>query len=243
MAEALGWAPRLPLVAPPDRPRVLAALGVRELVLPFAAVRGLDPREFLVGVLQRDLGVCGVCCGRNFRFGRGASGDSDALREICVEAGMEPRVLELLSAGEGRGRTEAGAEANLGGRGSGEPPPCSSTAVREWLAAGDVAAARELLDRPHRLVLDFSGGALRSGDGAATALAWDPEEGAGAGSGFLNQPPAPGIYAVSAHDAAGGPLGTGRLELGKGQLRLELDEGPGAGGVRVLGLDLLARLE
>ena len=37
--------------------------------------------------------------------------------------------------------------------------------------------------------------------------------------------------------------GTGRLELGKGQLRLELDEGPGAGGVRVLGLDLLARLE
>jgi hypothetical protein len=77
----------------------------------------------------------------------------------------------------------------------------------------------------------------------AEQVAWDPEEGAGAGSGFLNQPPAPGIYAVSAHDAAGGPLGTGRLELGKGQLRLELDEGPGAGGVRVLGLDLLARLE
>ena len=101
MADALGWAPRLPLVAPPDRPRVLAGLGVRELVLPFAAVRGMDPREFLVGVLQRDLGVCGVCCGRNYRFGRGASGDADTLREICVEAGMEPRVLELLAAGEG----------------------------------------------------------------------------------------------------------------------------------------------
>ena len=242
MAEALGWAPRLPLVAPPDRPRVLAGLGVRELVLPFAAVRGLDPREFLVGVLQRDLGVCGVCCGRNFRFGRGAAGDADALREICIEAGMEPRVLELLSAGEGRGRAEAGAEAKLGDGKSGEPLPCSSTGVRERLAVGDVAAARELLDRPYRLVLDFSDGALRSGDGAATALAWDPEEAAEAGSGLLNQPPAPGIYAVSAHAAAGEPLGTGRLELGEGQLRLEL-EGPGAAGVRVLGLDLLAQLE
>ena len=245
MADALGWAPRLPLVAPPDRPRVLAGLGVRELVLPFAAVRGMDPREFLVGVLQRDLGVCGVCCGRNYRFGRGASGDADTLREICVEAGMEPRVLELLAAGEGRGRAGAGAGAEVGGGGAGATPPCSSTGVRECLAVGNVAEAGELLGRPHRLVLDVSGGARRSGPspGAAAELAWDPEEAAKGGSGLLNQPPAPGVYSIIAHGAAGEPLGAGRLGLGEGQLSLELDGGPGAAGSRMLGLDLLARLD
>ena len=74
-------------------------------------------------------------------------------------------------------------------------------------------------------------------------LAWDPEEAAKGGSGLLNQPPAPGVYSVTAHGAAGEPLGAGRLELGEGQLCLELDGGPGAAGSRMLGLDLLVRLD
>ena len=241
MAEALGWPPRLPLVAPPDRARVMAGLGVRELVLPFAAVRGLAPRDFLVGVLQQDLGVFRVCCGRNFRFGRGAAGDAVALQEICLEAGMEPRVLELLPTVGGG--TEGGA-----GAPGGCAVACSSTGVRERLADGDVAGAAELLGRPHRLILDLDEAhhsAIVSGDGHLE-LAWDPEEAVGGVSRLLNQPPGLGRYAVVAYSQADEPQGVGHLELHEGRLCFNLEEReiPGlTGSAGVLGLDLVSRLD
>ena len=61
MAEVLGWARRPPLVAPCNRPRVLDSwaplCGGRapaQHLLPFAAVRGMSPEEF-VDLLARDL--------------------------------------------------------------------------------------------------------------------------------------------------------------------------------------------
>ena len=63
MAAVLGWPPRAPLVAECDRGRVLRswapACGRREprlRMVPFAAVRGLPPAEF-VRVLAEDLQV------------------------------------------------------------------------------------------------------------------------------------------------------------------------------------------
>ena len=63
MAAVLGWPPRAPLVAECDRGRVLRswapACGGREprlRLVPFAAVRGLQPAEF-VRVLAQDLQV------------------------------------------------------------------------------------------------------------------------------------------------------------------------------------------
>ena len=63
MAAVLGWPPRAPLVAECDRGRVLrswaGACGGREprlRMVPFAAVRGLQPAEF-VHVLAEDLQV------------------------------------------------------------------------------------------------------------------------------------------------------------------------------------------
>jgi FAD synthetase len=75
MADILGWPARLPLVAPPDRARVLAAWAgacggrtPRQRFLPFAEIRGMSPQQF-VAVLAQELGAAGVVAGRNYRFG------------------------------------------------------------------------------------------------------------------------------------------------------------------------------
>lgn len=75
MAEVLGWPANLPLVAPVDRPRVLASWSdacggkpVSARVIPFALIRRMPPEEF-VRLLAQDLKAAGVVAGANYRFG------------------------------------------------------------------------------------------------------------------------------------------------------------------------------
>eukprot|EP00889_Picochlorum_renovo_P005145 jgi/Picre1/32175/NNA_007521.t1 len=80
MAEVFGWEPRLPLVAPCDRRRVLSSWRrvclsavPREHRIPFRDVRNMVPEEF-VELLACDLGAKGVVVGSNYRFGYKAAG-------------------------------------------------------------------------------------------------------------------------------------------------------------------------
>ena len=70
-----GWPRRLPLVAPMARVSVLQSwapfccgLAPMEWRLPFAAVRGMSPEDF-VRLLTSDLRAAGVVVGTNYRFG------------------------------------------------------------------------------------------------------------------------------------------------------------------------------
>ncbi|EPS68762.1 hypothetical protein M569_06007, partial [Genlisea aurea] len=66
MAEVLGWAPRVPVVSPCDRKRVLSSwtplcgnMTLKEFQLEFSKVRCLTPQQF-VRKLAEELGVRGV---------------------------------------------------------------------------------------------------------------------------------------------------------------------------------------
>ena len=172
MAEVLGWAPKLPVVAPRDRARVLASWSdacdgkvVREHVIPFAAIRRMSPEAFVATL--RDLGVGGVVAGSNYRFGFKAAGDADALTELGEKFGVEVAIVDLLDSGEE-------------GTDGDDTPQVSSTRVRACLASGDVAQASRLLGRPHRLALatkHAAAGATPAAFPLATAMCQYPAKG------------------------------------------------------------------
>lgn len=73
-----------------------------------------------------------VVIGENFRFGKGAAGDTTMLAEFGRSLGFDVEVMPLASAAAGS-------------------PAWSSTLVRDRIAEGDLRGAAEILGRPHRL--------------------------------------------------------------------------------------------
>ncbi|KAF8059426.1 BGLU42 [Scenedesmus sp. PABB004] len=228
MGGVLGWAPRRPLVAPCDRPRVLelwarqlaaersgapppsqpqqgqreqqaAPVSVRQRYIPFAAIRSMSPEAF-VALLHGELRAAGVVAGENYRFGFKAAGDSALLRTLCEAAGLPVAIVELV------GPSEPGAVGVV-----------SSSKVREMLSVCRIEAVRKSLGRPYRLVAALrlerpaapwpaqQGGQRQQREEqqqrghAPAAGAQQPGGGlAVPQSGFLNQPPGPGVYLCSA---------------------------------------------
>lgn len=62
----------------------------------FDAVRNMSPSEFVRDYLM-PLGCKKVLCGFNFRFGKGASGDSEKLKKLCAENGMESETVKAVT--------------------------------------------------------------------------------------------------------------------------------------------------
>jgi riboflavin kinase / FMN adenylyltransferase len=144
MAEVLGWPRRPPLVATDDRPRILAQWpgGVRELSLPFATVRQLDPAGFFD--LLATHAITGVVIGEDFRGGRDRLHDARAFAAAAEARGWVAHIVAAVRD---------------------EDQPVSSTRVREALHAGDVATAARLQGRPHRLI-----GTVVRGDGRGRSI-------------------------------------------------------------------------
>jgi len=113
----------------PERLRLLAATGIDAVVvLPFdAALANLTAREFVSRILVESLGVCGLHEGRNFRFGHGAEAGIDELKAMGAESGFKLTVHEAVHV--------HGLEV-------------SSSAIRAFVAAGDMRRARWMLGRP-----------------------------------------------------------------------------------------------
>lgn len=146
----LGWEPRRPLVAACDRARVLgswaqACRGVapRQRIVPFAAVRSMEPEEFVDALTDAEngLGARGVVVGEGHRFGRNARGDTALLQKLCAERGVAVKVVGLVRSFVGSAE---------GGSCGGDV--ISSSAVRAALGDGRVAAAAALLGRRYRVV-------------------------------------------------------------------------------------------
>ncbi|BDA40805.1 probable bifunctional riboflavin kinase/FMN adenylyltransferase [Coccomyxa sp. Obi] len=187
MANVLGWPERQPLVAVSDRPRVLTSWapycgGVVPLqrYIPFAAVRQLSPNDF-VKVLALNLKVSGVVVGKGFRFGYKASGDTEALQTLGAQYGLKVSVVDLV-----QGDAKHGIE------------KVSSSSVRSALADGQMERVRNLLGRPHRLVIQPTGNTK-----ILQAKRWNFQK-----EDFKNQPPKDGKYVahVSMMLSQGGSL-------------------------------------
>lgn len=116
-----------------DRLDRLAAAGieacyVQEYTLDYAQA---SPREFVEKQLVGELKARTIVVGEDVRFGRDNSGDGALLKELGEELGCRVELVEDLTDEHGR--------------------RWSSTWLRELLAKGDVAGAREVLGRPHRV--------------------------------------------------------------------------------------------
>ena len=116
------------LQTPRQRAHALAELGVQEVFeIGFdAALAQSTDREFVERVLKDLLGARHVAIGADFRFGRGRMGDAESLKRLGAELGFGVTAVAPV-----------GGEAKL-----------SSSRVREAIAAGDMAAAADLLGRP-----------------------------------------------------------------------------------------------
>lgn len=143
IAEVLGWAPRLPLVAACDRRRVLTSwadacdgVAPSECAIPFADIRQLSPEAF-IELLAKELRVSGVVVGANYRFGYKAAGTTELLMELAPRYGLKVKVIDLVGGQEGvKDHTLV-----------------SSSWIRKALSAGNVAGIAECLDRPYRMVV------------------------------------------------------------------------------------------
>jgi riboflavin kinase/FMN adenylyltransferase len=167
-------APKL-LTTPEQKLELLDATGYLDLayVLQFDEARSQEPAEdFVREVLVQAGHARLVVVGADFHFGKGRGGDVALLQRMGVELDFE-----VLGVG-----LEAAPTASAQGG-----TIYSSTRIRELLAEGDVAAAAELLGRPHE-----ARGVVVEGDRRGRELGYPTANVAVPGRCCL---PADGIYA------------------------------------------------
>lgn len=121
-----------------ERRAELLRLGAEEIFCPdFESFKGMTGEAFVRELLYDKLGAAALCCGEDFRFGRGASCGTAELRVLCGELGMALAVVpEVLLDGE----------------------PVSSTRIRTAIAGGDIKTASRLLGRAYSFTLKVEHG-------------------------------------------------------------------------------------
>ncbi|MFV0401412.1 MAG: riboflavin biosynthesis protein RibF [Oscillospiraceae bacterium] len=100
--------------------------------LPFGELRGFSPEDFAKEVLEQKIGTRFVSCGRNFHFGKGASGAAYDLARIGWKLGFEVEALPIVTL---------------------DREAVSSTRIRELIEKGDMAKVAAMLGR--RYAVDF----------------------------------------------------------------------------------------
>lgn len=137
------------VVTPRDKRRLLEAAGLKRVYsIPFAQVRDIEAEDFVRRILVGKCQAKALCCGEDFRFGRGAAGDVALLTRLCGELGLELRVVPpVLEGGE----------------------KVSSTRIRAAVEAGDIPLANRLLGRPFGFSLEvIHGNHIGTGLGTPT---------------------------------------------------------------------------
>ncbi|MCO8123811.1 bifunctional riboflavin kinase/FAD synthetase [Stieleria sp. TO1_6] len=115
-----------------ERARRMKPFGIDYLVVCRTSrdLLGLSAHEFFDALIRDNLKCRGMVEGENFCFGKGRGGDVQLLRTLCAEHQIEFEIAEMASA--------AGQS-------------ISSTRIRDLLAAGEVAAAAQMMATPHRI--------------------------------------------------------------------------------------------
>ncbi len=116
------------VLTPEDKLLLLEQAGAQRVYrVDFSTLRDMEARRFVEDVLFEKCRAARLCCGEDFRFGRGAAGDMELLSALCARAGVELIVVPPVREG-------------------GEK--ISSTRIRKALEEGDIPTANRLLGRP-----------------------------------------------------------------------------------------------
>lgn len=132
-----------------DKEKLLEAAGIHRMYsMSFPQLKDLEAEHFVREVLFGACRAKRLCCGEDFRFGRGAAGDVSLLRRLCGEAGVELAVVPpVMEGGE----------------------KVSSTRIRAAVEAGEIPLANRLLGRPFGFSLEvIHGNHIGTGLGAPT---------------------------------------------------------------------------
>jgi riboflavin kinase/FMN adenylyltransferase len=123
-------APPFRILSDAVRDRLLEELGVEALYrIPFDRTLSLmDDRTFAHDVLVQAMGVANVAVGSDFRFGKDRAGDAESLTRLGRELGFGVSVVAPVG----------GADAER----------VSSSAIRQAIRDGDMAAAARMMTRP-----------------------------------------------------------------------------------------------
>ena len=101
----------------------LKALGIRSEIMDFEKVKDTSPEDFL-SFIQKEYSPKIITTGYNFRFGKGAAGDTEMLGKFCKANGIK-YVCTNAVLKDGK--------------------PVSSTRIRELISDGNVKKAGEML--------------------------------------------------------------------------------------------------
>lgn len=114
------------------RNTILREMGVeRQIKIDFNAVRDMEPEKFFQRLIS-EIPVKMICCGYNFRFGSGGSGDAALLEKLCRSHGIQ---FSSSDAVEVHG------------------VPVSSSVIRSFIREGEIKKAESMLGR--RMIYDL----------------------------------------------------------------------------------------
>ncbi len=117
------------ILQPVLRDEILKSRGVESIIISFEEIKDLSCREFFTEILLEKLNAGALCCGMNYRFGKGGSGGISELDALCKEFGVELKISP---------------EITFGGS------PVSSTRIRHAVENGDIPLANAMLGREFR---------------------------------------------------------------------------------------------
>lgn len=112
-----------------EKAEIFSALGADFTVIAdFKEIAHTSAEDFVNNILVRDLN-CRVCvAGFNFRFGRGAAGNSDRLKTLMESAGGEARICDEITA---------------------DGVTLSATLIRSLISEGKIEEANKYLGAPY----------------------------------------------------------------------------------------------
>ncbi len=115
------------LMSSEERYDSLKELGISEIKrLKFEEVCNIEPIDFL-DMIFNEFSPSLFVCGFNYRFGKGASGNTETLKEYCQNKGIDLRVAESVKS---------------------DGITVSSTLIRDYILKGEIESANRLLYKP-----------------------------------------------------------------------------------------------
>lgn len=114
------------LITDSKRSEILNEWGYKPEFIDFSEISRLSPEEFIDEILVKKFNATALCCGFNYRFGKGAKGDVALLKRLCAEREIRLTVCEEVDF---------------------DDAPVSSTRIRESIRSGDIRTANKMLGR------------------------------------------------------------------------------------------------